>query len=73
MSDETLTRSDMILIRKAFREGWGVPPEKRERTIQQLQAIIDDPARNDSDRRKASETLVVVMASTAPQTPATMP
>ena len=63
MSLEHLSRSEMLLIKKAAKEGWPVATEKRLENIARLQAVIDDHDRNDRDRQKARETLDAVEAS----------
>jgi hypothetical protein len=61
MSDsEPLTRSDMQMIRKAFREGWNVPPDERQRAVERLRQVLDDPARSARDKAKSQETLAAI-------------
>ena len=60
-STDQLTRSDMVTIRKAFREGWSGTAEKRAATIVRLKAVIDDQRSSERDRSKARETLLLVV------------
>lgn len=59
-SNESIRRSEMVMIRTAFRNGWPVPTEKRLRIIAQLNHVINSPTRSKWDKQKAVETLAVV-------------
>ena len=39
-----MSRSDLLLVRKAIREGWAVSPLVREQVIESIVEIFDDPA-----------------------------
>ncbi len=66
--DEPLTRGEMLLIRRAFRNGWPVPAEARRRIGRRLSAVIDDGGRSARDKQKALETLAIVDRSGEPLT-----
>jgi hypothetical protein len=57
---DPLTRSDMMLIRKAFKQGWNVPADERQRAVARLRQVLNDPARSARDKQKASETLASI-------------
>ena len=58
--NEPLTRGDMVRIRQAFRNGWNVSPVQRQRIIDQLHDVLNDPTRTNRERRKAQETLDLI-------------
>ena len=51
-----LTRADMVRIRQAFRNGWNDSPVQRQRIIDQLRDVLNDPTQSNRERRKAQET-----------------
>ena len=55
-----LSRGDMVLIRRAFRNGWNVPSDQQQRIVAELEIAIRDPFRSARDKQKAQETLDLI-------------
>ena len=60
-----MTRRDMQLVRRAFKNHWDVPAEKRCEIVAQLRQVIDNPNSSARDKSKAVETLNVITATKA--------
>lgn len=58
--EQPISRGEMLMVRRAFRNRWGVSADKRRRIVARLQHVIDDPKQSARDRPKAVETLGVV-------------
>lgn len=59
-ADEPIRRGEMVLVRRAFLNGWPVPASERRRIVARLSAVLDDPRRSARDKQKALETLAII-------------
>ena len=59
-TEAPISRSEMVLIRRAMREDCLVSAEQRHRTVVRIGLLIDDPLASARDRRKALETLQTI-------------